>query len=137
MAEYPSEFELDVVLRNGEVVHVRPILPTDGALLVDFFDHLGPESRYFRFFRVKQTLDAREVAYFTNVDYDNRMALVVRHDGRMVAVGRYDRSQEEPNVAEVAFAVTDDQQGRGIGTELLQLLTTAARHNGISEFRAF
>ncbi|MGF1667322.1 MAG: GNAT family N-acetyltransferase [Acidimicrobiia bacterium] len=137
MAEYPSEFELDVVLRNGEVVHVRPILPTDGALLVDFFDHLGPESRYFRFFRVKQTLDAREVAYFTNVDYDHRMALVVLHDGRMVAVGRYDRSQEEPNVAEVAFAVTDDQQGRGIGTELLQLLTTAARHNGISEFRAF
>jgi acetate---CoA ligase (ADP-forming) len=137
MAEYPSEFELDVVLRNGEVVHVRPILPTDGALLVDFFDHLGPESRYFRFFRVKQTLDAREVAYFTNVDYDNRMALVVLHDGRMVAVGRYDRSQDEPHVAEVAFAVTDDQQGRGIGTELLQLLTTAARHNGISEFRAF
>jgi acetate---CoA ligase (ADP-forming) len=137
MAEYPSEFELDVVLRDGEVVHVRPILPSDGELLVDFFEHLGPESRYFRFFRVKQTLDAREVAYFTNVDYDHRMALVVLHDGRMVAVGRYDRTQEDPHVAEVAFAVSDDQQGRGIGTELLQLLTTAARHNDITEFRAF
>lgn len=137
MAGYPSEFELDVVLRDGNVVHVRPILPTDGDLLIDFFEHLGPESRYFRFFRVKQKLDAREVEYFTNVDYHARMALVVLHDGRMVAVGRYDRDHDDPEIAEVAFAVTDDQQGRGIGTELLQLLTTNARHNGITGFRAF
>lgn len=137
MAEYPSEFELDVVLRNGEVVHVRPIKPTDGELLGDFFDHLGPESRYFRFFRVKQKLDPREVEYFVNVDYDNRMALVVLSDNRMVAVGRYDRAPDHPDVAEVAFAVTDEMQGRGIGTELLQLLTTVARRNGIGGFRAF
>ncbi|MDH3518665.1 MAG: hypothetical protein OEM66_07050, partial [Acidimicrobiia bacterium] len=83
MADYPKEFELDVVVRDGEVVVVRPIKPSDGPLLVDFFERLGPESRYFRFFRVKQTLPPEEVAYFTNVDYHDRMALVALVGGVM------------------------------------------------------
>ena len=137
MAAYPSEYEFDVVLRDGEVAHVRPIRPNDGQLLIDFFETLGPESRYFRFFRVKRSLEPEEVEYFTHVDYDDRMALIALIDGRMVAVGRYDRAEEDPAMAEVAFAVADTQQGRGIGTELLQLLTTAARQNNITGFRAF
>jgi predicted CoA-binding protein/RimJ/RimL family protein N-acetyltransferase len=137
MAGYPSEYELDVVVRDGDVVHVRPITPDDGGLLVDFFERLGPESRYFRFFRVKQSLDPEEVRYFTTVDYEQRMALIVIDEGRMVAVARYDRLEEDPTTAEVAFAVADDAQGRGIGTELLQLLTTYARQQDITGFRAF
>lgn len=137
MADYPREFELDVVVRDGEVVKVRPIKPSDGDLLVDFFERLGPESRYFRFFRVKQTLPPEEVAYFTNVDYDTRMALVALVGGVMVGVGRYDRVPGDPTVGEVAFAVADDHQGRGIGTELLGLLTAHARRNGIVRFSAF
>jgi|FLYL01.1.fsa_nt_gi acetyl coenzyme A synthetase (ADP forming)-like protein len=137
MIEYPDEYELDIVLRDGEVVHVRPIKPDDGPRLVDFFERLGPQSRYFRFFRVKKTLDPEEVEYFTHVDYDRRMALVVLKGGRIIGVGRYDRLEDEPEVAEVAFAVVDDEQGRGIGTELLQLLTAYARSRGITAFRAY
>jgi acetyl coenzyme A synthetase (ADP forming)-like protein len=137
MAAYPSEYQLDIVLRNGQVAHVRPIRPSDGDLLVDFFERLGPESRYFRFFRVKRTLAPEEVRYFTTVDYERRMALIVVHEGRMAAVGRYDVSEENSKVAEVAFAVADDQQGLGLGTELLQLLTAYARSKGIGGFRAF
>lgn len=137
MAAYPSEYQLDIVLRNGQVAHVRPIRPSDGELLVDFFERLGPESRYFRFFRVKRTLTPEEVRHFTTVDYERRMALIVVHEGRMAAVGRYDVSEENPRVAEVAFAVADDQQGLGLGTELLQLLTAYARSKGIGGFRAF
>lgn len=137
MAAYPSEFELDVVLRDGETVQVRPITPADGPLLVDFFERMGPESRYFRFFRVKQSLPPEEVAFFTTVDYFNRMALIVLDGDSMVAVARYDREGEGSPEAEVAFAVADDQQGRGIGTELLQLLTSHARQNGVEQFRAF
>lgn len=137
MADYPSEFELDVVVRDGETVQVRPITSRDDDLLVDFFERLGPESRYFRFFRVKQSLPPDEVAYFTNVDYDQRMALIVLDGESMVAVARYDRDEGDRDSAEVAFAVADDQQGRGIGTELLQLLTTHARKSGVQRFRAF
>ncbi|MGA7280532.1 MAG: GNAT family N-acetyltransferase [Acidimicrobiia bacterium] len=135
MADYPSEYELDVVLRDGGGARIRPIKPDDGPLLVDFFQTLGPESRYFRFFRIKETLEPKEVEFFTHVDYSDRMALVAILDGKMIAVARYDR--EEADTAEVAFAVADAHQGRGIGTQLLQLLTTHASSHGINRFRAY
>ena len=137
MADYPSQYELDVLLRDGNGATIRPIRPDDADLLADFFERMGPESRYFRFFRVKRSLDPEEIRYFTTVDYQDRMALVAIIGGAMGAVGRYDVMDDDPTVAEVAFAVADDQQGRGLGTELLQLLTTHARSNGIESFRAF
>ena len=137
MAEYPDEYELDIVLRDGGGARVRPIKPDDGELVVAFFEKLGPESRYYRFFRVKNTLEPSEIEHFTNVDYHGRMALVALLDGEMIGVGRYDVDPNEPTSAEVAFAVMDEQQGRGIGTKLLELLTSHARSHGIGEFRAF
>ncbi|MGD2060332.1 MAG: GNAT family N-acetyltransferase [Acidimicrobiia bacterium] len=137
MAEYPSEYELDVVLRDGGGARVRPMRSDDGELLRSFFEKLGPESRYFRFFKIKKSLSDDEVEYFTNLDYHDRMALVAVLGGEIVAVGRYDREPDDPTVAEVAFAVADDQQGRGLGTELLELLTTHARDNGVDQFKAF
>lgn len=137
MSEYPSEYEFDVVLRDGEVAQFRPIRPDDGERMLGMFENMGPESRYFRFFRVKRELTPEELEYFTNVDYDDRMALIVSQDGVMVGVGRYDRAGDDPRLAEVAFAVADGHQGRGIGTQLLQLLTVYARSRGITGFRAF
>jgi acetyl coenzyme A synthetase (ADP forming)-like protein len=137
MAEYPSEYQLDVALRDGAGARVRPIKPDDGDHIRDFFERMGPESRYFRFFRVKNTLEPEEIEYFTHVDYDDRMALIALHEGKMVAVGRYDRDRSEQDIAEVAFAVADSEQGRGLGTMLLELLTSYARTHGITRFRAF
>lgn len=137
MAEYPSEYELDVVLRDGGGARIRPIRPDDGDLLIAFFERLGPESRYYRFFRIKDSLEPEEVEYFTHVDYDQRMALVALLDGEMIAIGRYDNEPDDPGHAEVAFAVVDEHQGRGLGTRLLELLTGFARDNGVTGFRAF
>ncbi|HSJ29680.1 MAG TPA: GNAT family N-acetyltransferase, partial [Acidimicrobiia bacterium] len=137
MTDYPSEYELDIVTRSGQTVRIRPITPGDSEMLVDFFERLGPESRYYRFFRVKTSLPPEEVEYFTNVDYDTRMALVALYDGRMVGVARYDTEPDEPQRAEVAFSVSDEIQGHGVGTSLLQLITAYARDHGITGFRAF
>jgi len=137
MAEYPSEYELDIVLRDGGGARVRPIRPDDGDHVKAFFEALGPESRYYRFFRVKNTLEQEEIEYFTRVDYSDRMALIALHDGEMIAVARYDRDLSDPEAAEVAFAVVDEHQGRGLGTRLLELLTSHARSHGIKGFRAF
>lgn len=137
MADYPSEYELDVVLRDGGGARIRPIRADDADLVTAFFERLGPESRYYRFFRVKNTLEPDELEHFTNVDYDDRMGLVALHEGEMIAVGRYDREGDHSDRAEVAFAVVDDHQGRGLGTRLLELLTAHARSRGVKGFRAY
>ena len=57
-----------------------------------------------------------------------------RWDPTLLAVARYDRI--EPAEAEVAFAVADDQQRRGLATLLLEHLAVIARANGIATFWA-
>ena len=46
----PREWEADVLLTDGGVAQLRPINPSDAALLVEFYDRVSPESKYLRFF---------------------------------------------------------------------------------------
>ncbi len=134
---YPESWHFDLVLKDGGVVRMRPILPTDGDALQSMLGRMSRQSVYQRFFRVKRRLDPEELRYFTELDYDDRMAFVVLDDGVVVGVGRYERAEGRADTAEVAFAVVDDAQGRGIGTALLHQLTAYARDRGIGAFRAY
>lgn len=137
MASYPTDYEFHVVLADGGIARVRPIVPADAEKLDEMFHRMGRDSVYHRFFRHKSSLTPEELEYFTTVDYDDRMAFVVESGKQIVAVGRYDRMRDDPTVAEVAFGVEDGQQGRGIGSHLLTHLTNYARNNGVTSFRAF
>ena len=137
MAIYPADYDFHVVLRDGGLAHIRPIKPSDAEALHAMFHRMGRDTVYQRFFRHKADLTPEELEYFTTVDYEDRMAFVVMVGLSMVAVGRYDRMEGDPTVAEVAFGVEDAHQGRGIGTQLLVHLTNHARHHGVTSFRAF
>jgi acetate---CoA ligase (ADP-forming) len=134
---YPPEWVGDAVLKDGGTIRIRPIAPQDGVALRAFVRNLSAESSYFRFFRVKHDLEPEEVRAFTELDYLDSMAFVAVHEGRLIGVGRYTKVDAVDGLAEVAFAVADDQQGRGIGTVLLNRLTAYARNHGIDKFRAF
>jgi acetyl coenzyme A synthetase (ADP forming)-like protein len=136
-AGYPEEWEADAVLKDGITVRMRPIAPTDGNALQALVQGLSSESSYYRFFRVKKELEPEEVRDFTHLDYERRMAFIAIHNGELIGVGRYDASKKNPTVAEVAFAVADDHQSRGIGTQLLRRVTAYAQLHGITAFRAF
>jgi GNAT superfamily N-acetyltransferase len=73
---------------------------------------------------------------FVNVDHVDREALVVIAGGDVVALGQYERLRTQPTDAEVAFSVADRLQGQGIGTLLLEHLTSLARERGIERFVA-
>ena len=132
---YPNELGALVTLSDGTCCNVRPIRPDDADRLIEFHKHLSVRSTYLRFFTVHPTLSAAEVERFTNVDYVDRLALVVERDGQLMAVGRFDRLVGTSE-AEVAFVVADDYQHHGLGSLLLDELAQAARVRGIKTFVA-
>jgi acyl-CoA synthetase (NDP forming)/RimJ/RimL family protein N-acetyltransferase len=143
---YPDHWEADVVLADGGTAHLRPIRADDAGLLREFYARLSPESIYYRFFSPRPRLTDREIEHFTNVDYDDRVALIATIGGAMVAVVRYDRINpngggparpgERSPTAEVAFLVEDAHQGRGLASVLLEHIAAAARERGITGFIA-
>ncbi len=132
-----SDHAVDVILRDGATLRLRPPQPADAEALVSFFAALSPESLHSRFHggaRVDISLVAHLLA-----QSDDRGALVgVVGDGtaeRVVAVAEFARLRE-PAVAEVAFAVADELQGRGVGTRLLEQLAVRAGAAGVERFVA-
>jgi GNAT superfamily N-acetyltransferase len=123
-------------LRDGSAVAVRPISAADRQLLADAFERLSPESRYRRFFSPVAHLSERQLDYLTVVDHRDHEALVALADdtGDLVAVARYVRTR--PGVAEPAIVVSDDWQGRGLATQLLDGLADRAREEGVECFVA-
>jgi RimJ/RimL family protein N-acetyltransferase len=132
---YPAELEIDALLADGGLVRVRPIRPDDAKAHRAFFAHQSEQSRYFRFFGHRSALTDREVTHFTTVDYHDRMAFVAFLNKDLVGVGRYDRLGG-CDAAEVAFAVADEHQGRGLATMLLEHLAAYAATTGIARFSA-
>ena len=116
---------------------VRPLGARDKAALLDLFERLSPRSRMLRFLAPKPALSACDLAYLTEIDHRRHDALVaVAPDGAFVAVARFACGFGETTVAEVAFAVADAWQGRGIASALAPLLLERARANGIARLRA-
>jgi GNAT superfamily N-acetyltransferase len=124
------------VSATAETLEIRPISPTDKAALTLGFGRLSPESRYRRFLSPHDNLSLSELRYFTEVDHHDHEALVALdpETGEGVGVARYVRSPDDPSVAELAVAVIDDWQCRGVGTVLVTALAERAREEGISSF---
>jgi acyl-CoA synthetase (NDP forming)/GNAT superfamily N-acetyltransferase len=123
----------DVLLRDGSTLRLQTATPVDFEDIKAFYDGLSPESRYPRFHGFGRTdIAALADAEATGVD---RLALIARHDGRVVAAAGYE-GLREPGVAEVAFAVADEHRHRGIGTRLIEQLAAIAADRGIHRFDA-
>ena len=129
----------DVVLRDGSTLRLRRTTDADVPALVEFFQRLSPDSLHLRF-QGAVRVDAQLVAPFVTGDGSERLSLVgelvdAAGVNRVVALGTFVRLRD-PSRAEVAFAVADELQRRGIGTRLLERLAVHARGAGIDRFVA-
>ncbi|MBL0185453.1 MAG: GNAT family N-acetyltransferase [Candidatus Obscuribacter sp.] len=132
-------------LKNGTPVIVRAIRASDKELLQQIMQAVSAESRYFRFFAAKKLLSDSELKYFTEIDFDKHMALIVSlcdEAQTPIAVGRYVKVKAdgatcdatESDMAELALLVGEDYQRQGLGQILLTHLAHIAVTRGVSEF---
>ncbi len=131
-----GSWESDVVLADGGTLHVRPLAVSDTDAIVGLYQRLSAESIYLRFFSPVPRPTAAQLERLTDHAGHERFAFVALLNDEIVAIARYDLGRDHDDVAEVAFVVQDDQQGRGIATVLLEHLAAYARAHGITKFVA-
>jgi acetyl coenzyme A synthetase (ADP forming)-like protein len=124
----------DVILRDGSTLRLHAPGGEDAEGLVEFFARLSARSRYLRFHGAR-SVDHDLVTTFLEPDWATTGALIGRHEARIVALASYARLRD-PAIAEVAFAVADQFQGRGVGTRLLERLAERAAAVGVERFVA-
>jgi RimJ/RimL family protein N-acetyltransferase len=125
-------------LRDGQEIEIRALRPEDRNALLAAVARSSSQSLYRRFFAVKRTFTEQEITFFLNVDFVTHVALVAMlgEYGRSTLVGGARYVMSEPQRAEVAFAIVEEHQRRGIGKILLSHLARIARGAGIEEFVA-
>lgn len=130
----PPRTSSDVVLRDGSTLQLCPPRAADAREIVALLGRLSERSRYDRFHGVVRP-DSHLVTRWLEPDWEERGALAGRIDGRLVALASYERLRGR-RTAEVAFAVEDAFQGRGVGTHLLEELAARAHAVGVEQFVA-
>jgi RimJ/RimL family protein N-acetyltransferase/predicted CoA-binding protein len=125
---------VDVVLRDGSSVRLRPVRREDRERVRAFLASLSEWSLTYRFFGVPNLEWAADWA--VQVGEGDRCAIVAETgaEGRIVAHAAYVR--EDDRSAEVAFVVSDELQGHGIATLMLAYLAQVAARHGIECFTA-
>jgi acyl-CoA hydrolase/GNAT superfamily N-acetyltransferase len=137
--QYPEYMEAYRTTSKGLNIFFRPIKITDEPRLKNFIYSLSEKSLYRRFISSRTDMPHERLQSLVVIDYTKETAIVAvigrETKEEIIGVGRY---YEEPNKhsAEVAFAVRDDYQQKGVGTELLSYLTYLAKRQGLLGFTA-
>ena len=118
------------------VVHVRPVHDGDAEAIRAMHGRMSSRSLYLRYFSAVDEISETQLRVYTDVDHVRRVCLVAVSAALIVGAGSYHADPHHPDRAEVAFAVQDDQQGRGLGSILLEHLAAAAQERGIARFTA-
>lgn len=129
---------VDVILRDGATMRLRPPAEGDIEAIVAFFGALSFQSRVLRFHGYAEAGE-RFARTLVSPDWAEKGVLVgvvgEGDDERVVGIGNYVRLRDR-HTAEAAFAVADDFQRKGIGTRLVEQLALRAAEHGIERFVA-
>lgn len=138
-AVYPIQLE-ETLSIDGETITIRPSKPVDERRIQEHYYSLPKEDVLTRFFCQKTIFARAEMESRSHTDYVNDLTLVaVVGDfgfGRVVAVAECMKLENE-NLAEVAFSVSEEYQGKRLGTFFLKKLAAVARENGIGGLIAY
>jgi len=136
---YPLDLE-ETIKIEGEPVTIRPAKPVDERRLQEHFYNQEKSDIISRFFHEKKSFVREEAEGMSQIDYIKNLTIVaiIGESGfrKVVAVGEY-LLDESKNIAEIAFSVNRNYQGKGLGRILMRKLSEAARENGIADLIAY
>ena len=124
-------------MSRAGMLAIRPLRLGETEIVGSVFDRLGPLSRVLRFGGAKATLSESELDALADVG-ERRHAVVafVAGDWAPAGIARFVVDADDRSIAEIAIAVVDEHQGRGIGKALMRALVADARAMGVERLRA-
>ena len=135
---YANRWERGGLTRDHVAYRIRPIRRDDAARERAFIMALSAEARYSRLMGVMREPMTDLVQAMVDVDYVHSMAFVALvgtgAEERIIGVARY--AGEGPNRGELAVAVLDEWQGRGVAGTLSKYLLVYARRHGVRSLHA-
>jgi RimJ/RimL family protein N-acetyltransferase len=117
---------------DHQQIVIRPLRPDDRGREVAFIESLSERTRYLRLLEPLKVLPPDLLTLFMDIDYRETMALVAVVSEAFVGVVRYGAT-DRPDTVEMAIAVTDSWQRRGIARILLCELMRYARWRGFGQ----
>ncbi len=136
---YPAHLE-EVKIDQGVKVTFRPVKTTDLRLIQEHFYNMEIKDIISRFFQERVTFYQDQMETMTHIDYIHNLSLVAVVEAgefeKVIGLGEY-FLESGKRIAEVAFSVSKDWQGKGIGRMLIKKLAEAAHSNGVSGLVAY
>jgi len=125
---------VEIRLRDGRTVHVRPVRPGDAAAVQTFVRGLSVATRRLRFFAPIRELTPSMLKCLTEVDgWRDRVLIALAEDdngGRVVALAQY--AADASMRCDLALVIADAWQNLGLGRLLLDMLVQTARDAGFA-----
>ena len=135
---YPARME-ETREYNGQQLTFRPAKAVDDRQIQEHFYNLDEEDVRARFFGLRKSFFREDVEDMFQVDYINSVSVVAVTGEvgfeKIIGLGVYVR--EQGTIAEVAFSVSTEWQGKGIASVLLEKIAEAARENGFTSLVAY
>jgi len=139
IAPYPSRYISEWRTKDGEIVILRPIKSEDEILFNRLFNSLSPETKRFRFFELINELSHEKLARFCNLDNDREIAIIAelqKGERTIIGVGRL-IIDLGGNDGEFAVIVSDQRQGQGLGSKLMNSLIEIAQDMGVTKIYGY
>jgi acetyltransferase len=142
---YPQEL-VESFEWQGRSATLRPIRPEDEARHLAFLERVEPADIRMRLFYTRRTIERRELARLTQIDYEREMAFIVTVPAAVAVAGDGDgeetvgvvRAMVDPdNIdAEFGILIRSDAKGTGLGRRLMNKLIEFWRGRGTQQLSA-
>lgn len=140
---YPIKYVGKWTARDKTEVIIRPILPEDESLLVDFHETLSERTVFMRYLQPMMLQDRvmhERLSRICHSDYAREITLVVEGKNKqgersILGVGRLNKVHGT-NEARFSVLISDAYQNMGLGGELLRRAVDVARGEGLQAISA-